>query len=150
MPCRPPLPVTVEERAVAIGAAASLLEDDDSGRVFLHVQLVYAWDDGDTATRRFAAAKLADMKAASVAGIAAAFGIETGTLWLWRRDLKTSEVAGLVPEKRGPRGASKLTTALASDIKARRALEGSVKHEGLAVENHDLDNLILSQGPRLA
>lgn len=31
-----------------------------------------------------------------------------------------------------------------------RALEGSVKHEGLAVEKLDLDNLILSQGLHLA
>lgn len=30
-----------------------------------------------------------------------------------------------------------------------RTLEGSVKSEGLAVENLDLDNLILSQGPHL-
>ena len=133
MTAQPPLPVTVEEGAVAIGAAASLLEDDDCGRVFLHGQLVYAWDDGDTATRRFAAAKLADMKAASVTDIAAAFGIETGTLWLWRRDLKTSGVAGLVPEKRGPRGASKLTTALASDIKARRARGESLRTIAAAV-----------------
>lgn len=121
MTAQPPLPLTIAEGAVPVGAAASLLEDADGGRVFLHGQLVYAWNQGDTATRRFAAAKLADMKAASVTDIAAAFGIETGTLWLWRRDLKTSGVAGLVPEKRGPRGASKLTTTLASDIKARRA-----------------------------
>ncbi len=104
MTAQPPLPVTVEEGAVAIGAAASLLEDADGGQVFLHGQLVYAWDTGDTATRRFAAAKLADMKAAPVTDIAAGFGIEPGTLWLWRRDLKASGVAGLVPEKRGPRG----------------------------------------------
>ena len=30
-----------------------------------------------------------------------------------------------------------------------RALKGSVEHEGLAVENFDLDNLILYQGPHL-
>ncbi|MET4001927.1 hypothetical protein ABIB48_000625 [Arthrobacter sp. UYCu511] len=30
-----------------------------------------------------------------------------------------------------------------------RALEGSVEHEGLAVENEILDNLILYQGPHL-
>ena len=30
-----------------------------------------------------------------------------------------------------------------------RALKGSVEHEGLAVENLDLDNLILYQGPHL-
>ena len=120
MTAQPPLPVTVEEGAVAIGAAASLLEDDDGGRVFLHGQLIYAWDGGDAATLRFAAAKLADMKAASVADVAAAFGIDPGTLWLWRRDLKTSGVAGLVPEKRGPRGASKLTPDVVAEIRSRR------------------------------
>ena len=104
-----------------VGAAASLLEDADGGRVFLHGQLAYAWDAGDTATRRFAAAKLADMKAAPVTDIAAGFGIEPGTLWLWRSDLKASGVAGLVPEKRGPRGASKLTPYVIAQIRVRRA-----------------------------
>lgn len=121
MTAQPPLPVTVEPGAVAIGAAASLVEDAEGGRVFLHGQLVYAWDAGDTATRRFAAAKLADMKAAAVADVAAAFGVDPGTLWLWRRDLKSSGVAGLVPEKRGPRGASKLTPDVVAEIRSRRA-----------------------------
>lgn len=120
MTAQPPLPVTVDAGAVGIGAAASLLEDADGGRVFLHGQLVYAWDARDTATRRFAAAKLADMKAAAVTDIAAGFGIEPGTLWLWRRDLKAFGVAGLVPEKRAPRGASKLTLDVIADIRARR------------------------------
>ncbi|MCY0906207.1 putative transposase [Arthrobacter sp. H14-L1] len=121
MTAQAPLPVTVEAGAVPVGAAASLLEDAEGGRVFLYGQLVYAWDAGDTATRRFAAAKLADMKAAPMTDIAAGFGIESGTLWLWRRELKASGVAGLVPEKPGPRRASKLTPDVVADIRSRRA-----------------------------
>ncbi|MCZ2405086.1 hypothetical protein IV498_18480 [Paenarthrobacter sp. Z7-10] len=121
MTAQPPLPLAIESGAVLIGPAVSLLEDADGGRVFLHGQLVYAWDGGDTASRRFSAAKLADMKAAPMADIAAGFGIEAGTLWVWRRDLKASGVAGLVPEKPGPRGASKLTPEVIAQIKARRA-----------------------------
>ena len=39
-----------------------------------------------------------------------------------------------------------IKTAKSSQV---RALKGSVEHEGLAVENFDLDNLILYQGPHL-
>ena len=46
MTAQPPLPLTVAEGAVPVGAAASLLEDADGGRVFLHGQLVYAWNRG--------------------------------------------------------------------------------------------------------
>ncbi|WP_211882351.1 helix-turn-helix domain-containing protein [Pseudarthrobacter albicanus] len=134
MTAQPPLPIAVEEGAVPLGSAVSLVEDADGGRVFLHGQLVYAWDDGDTPTRRFAAAKLADIKAASVADIAAGFGIDPGTLWLWRRDLKASGVAALVPDKRGPRGASKLTGTLISDIKGRRARGDSFRTIAAAVD----------------
>ncbi|MDI3196343.1 helix-turn-helix domain-containing protein [Pseudarthrobacter sp. AL20] len=134
MTAQPPLPIAIEEGAVPVGAAVSLAEDADGGRIFLHGQLIYAWDDGDTATRRFAAAKLADMKAATVTEVAAGFGVDPGTLWLWRRELKASGVAGLVPEKRGPRGASKLTPALISDIKVRRAGGDSFRTIAAAVD----------------
>jgi len=134
MTAQPPLPIAIEEGAAPVGAAVSLAEDADGGRVFLHGQLVYAWDDGDAATRRFAAAKLADMKAATVTEVAAGFGVDPGTLWLWRRELKASGVAGLVPEKRGPRGASKLTPALISDIKVRRAGGDSFRTIAAAVD----------------
>ncbi len=90
-----PLPIAMDAGAVLIGLAASLVEDDDGGRIFVHGELSYAWDVGDTATRRFAAVKLADIKAASVAEIAAAFGVEPGTLWRWRQALAKDGVLGL-------------------------------------------------------
>ncbi len=81
-----PLPASMYAGAVPIGAAASLVEDEEGGRVFVHGELSYGWDAADSVSRRFAAAKLADIKAGSVAAVAAAFGVDPGTLWRWRQD----------------------------------------------------------------
>ncbi|MDQ6738804.1 MAG: helix-turn-helix domain-containing protein [Actinomycetota bacterium] len=116
-----PLPLAMEAGAVPIGPAASLVEDGTGGRVFVHGELSYAWDVGDAATRRFAAVKLADIKAASVAQISAAFGVEPGTLWRWRQAVAAGGVLGLAPEKPGPKGPSRLTEPMMSEIRALRA-----------------------------
>ena len=54
MTVQPPLPL-VPEDARPVGTAAAIVEDADGGRVFVHGNLVYAWDAGDAAGRRFAA-----------------------------------------------------------------------------------------------
>ncbi|WP_211878115.1 helix-turn-helix domain-containing protein [Pseudarthrobacter albicanus] len=128
-----PLPKAMDAGAVPIGLAASLLEDAKGGRVFVHGELSYAWDDGDVATRRFAAAKLADIKAASVAEIAAAFGVEAITLWRWRQFLAAEGVLGLAPEKPGPKGPSRLTEPKKSEICALRATGLSLRAIGAKV-----------------
>ncbi len=128
-----PLPTSMEAGAVRIGLAGSLLETDEGGRLFVHGELAYAWDAGDTVTRRFAAAKLADIKAASIAEIAAAFGVEPGTLWRWRRALAAEGVLGLAPEKPGPKGPSRLTDAIASEIRAFRSGGLSLRAIGVKV-----------------
>jgi hypothetical protein len=53
--------------ATEIGAAAAMIEDDDGGRVFVHGNLAFAWDAGDTAGRRFAAVSVMRIKAATQA-----------------------------------------------------------------------------------
>ena len=45
-----PLPLAPED-ARPVGAAAVIVEDGDGGRVFVHGNLAYAWDAGDTAGR---------------------------------------------------------------------------------------------------
>ena len=46
----------------------------------------------------------------------AAFGVDPGTIWRWDQALAAGGVAGLVPARRGPKGASKLTPELAERI----------------------------------
>ncbi|HEY8294918.1 MAG TPA: helix-turn-helix domain-containing protein, partial [Micrococcaceae bacterium] len=128
-----PLPTAMVAGAVPVGLAASLVEDKDGGRVFVHGELSYAWNEGETATRRFAAVKLADIKAASVAEIAAAFGVEPGTLWRWRQALATDGVLGLAPEKPGPKGPSRLTEPMKSRIRTLRAAGQPLRAVGAAV-----------------
>ena len=57
MSAQVPLPLAPGQ-ASPVGAAAAIVEDDDGGRVFVHGNLVYAWDVGDTAGRRLAAVSL--------------------------------------------------------------------------------------------
>jgi hypothetical protein len=62
MTTQPPLPL-IPTGATEIGAAAAMIED--GGRVFVHGNLSFAWDAGDTAGRRFAAVSLMRIKAAT-------------------------------------------------------------------------------------
>jgi hypothetical protein len=133
MSTQPPLPAAPVAGAVSIGQAVALAEDGDGGRVFLRGELVYAWDVGDVALRRLAAVRLVAIKAARVADVAAAFGVDAGTLWRWGQHLSATGVAGLVPDKRGPKGPSRLTDDLAADIRGRRTRGASIRAIAAAV-----------------
>src|SRR5580692_1345279 len=76
----------------------------------------FAWDGGDEAGRRLAAVQLVRLRAVSQAQAAAAFGVDPVTVWRWDQALAAGGVAGLVPARRGPKGASKLTPQLAERI----------------------------------
>jgi hypothetical protein len=121
MNAQPPLPVAPAAGAVSIGEAAALVEDSDGGRVFLRGELVYAWSAHDVPLRRLAAVQLVANKAARVGDVAAAFGVDAGTLWRWGQHLSATGVSGLVPDKRGPKGPSRLSPQVVADITARRA-----------------------------
>jgi len=133
MSTQPPLPAAPVAGAVSIGEAVALVEDADGGRVFLRGELVYAWAVGDVALRRLAAVRLVAIKAARVADVAAAFGIDAGTLWRWGQQLSATGVAGLVPDKRGPKGPSRLTDDMARDIRGRRSRGASIRAIASAV-----------------
>ena len=77
MTVQPPLPL-VPDDARPVGAAAAIVEDGDGGRVFVHGNLAYAWDGGDTAGRRFAAVSLIRIKAASQFEVAHAVRGDSG------------------------------------------------------------------------
>ena len=121
MNAQPPLPVAPAAGAVSIGEAVALVEDSDGGRVFLRGELVYAWSAHDVPLRRLAAVQLVVNKAARVGDVAAAFGVDNGTLWRWGQHLSATGVSGLVPDKRGPKGPSRLSPQVVADITARRA-----------------------------
>jgi transposase len=121
MTAQPPLPVAPAAGAVSIGEAVALVEDNDGGRVFLRGELVYAWSARDVPLRRLAAVQLVVNKAARVGDVAAAFGVDAATLWRWGQHLSATGVSGLVSDKRGPKGPSRLSPQVVADITARRA-----------------------------
>src|SRR5450756_3248803 len=133
MNAQPPLPIAPLSGAVRIGEAVALVEDSDGGRVFLRGELVYAWSAGDVPLRRLAAVQLVANKAARVGDVATAFGVDTGTLWRWGQQLSATGVDGLVPDKRGPKGAHRLTDDMVVDIRARRAGGASYRAVAAAV-----------------
>lgn len=120
MAAQPPLPVAPVP-GVGIGPAVLLVEDADGGRVFLHGNLIHAWDAGDEAGRRLAAVQLVECGAASATQVAAGFGVGPVTVWRWRRARAASGTTGLAPGKTGPKGPSKVTDEVAAQMGARRA-----------------------------
>src|SRR5665647_2771175 len=121
------LPMSMVPGAVRVGAAADLLEDARGGEVFIHGNLTYTWSGDDQALRRLTAVQLVELQVAKVNEVAGAFGVDTATLWRWRSEFAGSGVGGLVPDKRGPKGASKLTASVIADIRARRQAGASLR-----------------------
>ena len=119
MTTQQPLPLIPAE-ATEISAAAAMIEDAEGGRVYVHGNLCFAWDAGDTAGRRFAAVSLMRTRAATQTQVAAAFGTSALTVWRWDQALSADGVAALVPRRTGPRRASKLTSEVTATIAALR------------------------------
>ena len=130
MTAQPPLPLT-PAGARSISAAAAIVEDDDGGRVFVHGNLAYAWDDGDTAGRRFAAVSLMRIKAATQLEIAEAFAVKPATVRRWDAQYTDAGVTGLLPERKGPKRKSKLTDATVAAI--HRLREAGASYRAVAV-----------------
>src|SRR5580693_4123941 len=110
-----PLPL-LPAGAAEIAPGVGLLGDDGGGLVSVHGLATFAWDAGDEAGRRLAAVQLVRLRAASQGQVAEAFGVDPATVWRWDQALAAGGVAGLVPARRGPKGASKLTPELAAWI----------------------------------
>ena len=109
----PLLPAGAAEIAPGVGLVAG---EGGGGLVSVHGLATFAWDGGDEAGRRLAAVQLVRLRAVSQAQAAAAFGVDPVTVWRWDQALAAGGVAGLVPARRGPKGASKLTAELAARI----------------------------------
>ena len=110
-----PLPL-LPAGAAEIAPGVGLVAGDDGGLVTVHGLATFAWDAGDEAGRRLAAVQLVRLRAASQGQVAEAFGVDPATIWRWDQALAAGGVAGLVPARRGPKGASKLTPQLAERI----------------------------------
>jgi len=112
-PVLPLLPGGAEEIAPGVGLVTG---PDGGGLVTVQGLATFAWDGGDEAGRRLAAVQLVRLRAASQAEVAGGFGVDPATVWRWEQSLAGGGVAGLVPARRGPKGASKLTPELAARI----------------------------------
>jgi hypothetical protein len=110
-----PLPL-LPDGAAEIAPGVGLLAGDDGGLVIVHGLATFVWDAGDEAGRRLAAVQLVRVRAASQGQVAGAFGVDPATIWRWDQALAADGVAGLVPARRGPKGASKLTPQLVERI----------------------------------
>jgi Helix-turn-helix domain len=109
----PLLPAGAAEVAPGVGLVTG---EDGGGLVSVHGLATFAWDGGDEAGRRLAAVQLVRLRAVRQAQAAAAFGVDPVTVWRWDQALGAGGVAGLVPARRGPKGASKLTPDLVERI----------------------------------
>ncbi len=121
-----PLPL-LPAGAAEIAPGVGLLAGDDGGLVTVHGLATFAWDAGDEAGRRLAAVQLVRLRAASQGQVAEGFGVDPGTIWRWDQALAADGVAGLVPARRGPKGASKLTPELAARIAALDAAGATLR-----------------------
>lgn len=132
MTAQAPLPV-LPARAVAVGDVAGLVTDESGGQVYVRGEVIFAWGPGDEACRRLAAVQLVEREIAATRPVAAAFGVTDQTIWRWRTAYAGQGVASLVDERKGPKGASKLTEDLVADIIAGKAAGGSNRAVAAAV-----------------
>jgi transposase len=102
------------------------------GGVFLRGDLVFAWDAGDESGRWLAAVQLVRIGAASRTNVAAAFGVNRESVRRWANIFAEQGTAGLVPERRGPKGPSKMTQAKRERIIELRA--GEASYDRIAAE----------------
>src|ERR1019366_10725360 len=128
-----PLSLIPHPDAILIGTAAALVEDETGGRVFLHGELALAGDVDDQVCRRLAAVQLVRIKAAKAVQVAAAFGVDPDTLRRWAKALNGAGPVALVAAGSGPKGPSRLTAAVVTDIRGRRAAGASLRGIAAAV-----------------
>lgn len=107
--------------SVRVSAAADLIENDEGGAVFVWGMAVSCWDAGDVVGRRLAAVQLVATGAATQVEVAAGFGAGEATVQRWAAAWRREGIAGLVPERKGPRRPSKLTEEMVVGIRALRA-----------------------------
>ncbi|TWP32456.1 putative transposase [Leekyejoonella antrihumi] len=127
MTAQRPLPLVPVTDATLMSSAAALVEDGQGGRVFIRGELVFAWDAGDEAGRRLAAVQLVRIKAATGVAVAAGFGVDPEMLRRWGQRADAVGIVALAPNRRGPKGPSKLTKELSVRIVGLRGQRRSLR-----------------------
>ena len=119
---RPTFPQTALLPAGArpISAAAGIQEDEQGGVCFLYGWANGCWAPGEDAARRLAALQLIALKAATQREVAAGFGTTPATVRRWGKSYREEGLAGLLRERTGPKGPSKLTPERAQEIRDLR------------------------------
>ena len=105
-----------EDAAEIVPGVGIVTGEDGGGLVVVHGLATFAWDAGDEAGRRLAAVQLVRLRAASQARVAAAFGVNPATVWHWSKALAEGGVGALIPDRPGPKRASKLTAGVIATI----------------------------------
>ncbi len=121
---RPSYPQTafLPPQARPIGPFAGIQEDDQGGVVFVYGWAISSWEAGEEVARRLAALHLVRLKVASHQQVATGFAIGPVTLWRWERAHRAQGLAGLLPERTGPRTPHKLTPELGEEVRGLNAL----------------------------
>ena len=132
-----PLPL-LPSGAAEIAPGVGFLAGEDGGLVTVHGLATFAWDGGDEAGRRLAAVQLVRLRAVSQVQAVAAFGVDPVTVWRWDQALAAGGVAGLVPARRGPKGASKLTPQLVERIAGLAAAGATLREIAAAAGGVDV------------
>jgi transposase-like protein len=113
--------------SVPVGPAVTLIETAEGGVTFVWGMAAVCWSEADVAGRRLAAVSLVETKAARHNETARAFGVDPDTLRCWRHDWEVGGIEGLSPQKRGPKGPTKLLPEIARRIKGLRASRRSLR-----------------------
>ena len=111
-----PVLALLPAEACSVGPSAGLVEGPDGGVVFVFGLATFSYGAGDETGRRLAAVQLAATKIAPAVEVASAFGVSVATLWRWTAAVSQGGVVGLVRERSGPKGPSKLTGPLVAQI----------------------------------
>src|SRR5665648_1257123 len=107
--------------ACAVGASAGLVEGPEGGVVFVFGLATFSYRAGDETGRRDLGRCQLHRCQAPAVEVASAFGVSVATLWRWTAAVTQGGVVGLVRERSGPKGPSKLTGPLVARIVALEA-----------------------------
>jgi transposase len=94
------------------------------------------FDPDDVVQIKYEMLRRVDTEQAPVTDAAKAFGVSRATFYQARTDFQDAGLPGLVPEKRGPRGAHKLTPTILDFVQQHRAADPTLSADALAARIH--------------
>ena len=125
-----PLPLAPAGSVHVAPGVDVLIGGDASGSVFLWGMAAWCWSGGDEVGKRLAAVQLVASGQAPQRRVAEVLGVNETTLWRWRGDYAEAGIAGLAPERKGPKRPWKLDEETVAEIASLRA--GGASLRGIA------------------